>query len=64
MIFDPYPHRQFFTAIRQKIWHIFDPSPLKNADVLNGWSQSILKVFPLTGIPGKTPIQNKEYSIA
>ena len=27
--------RQFFTTIRRQIWQIFDPSPLKNADVLN-----------------------------
>ena len=30
---------QFLTTIHQQIWQIFDPSPLKNADVLNGWSQ-------------------------
>ena len=33
----PY-RRQFFTTIRRQIWQIFDPSPLRNADVLNGWS--------------------------
>ena len=41
MIFDPYPPTvgSFFTTIRRQIWQIFDPSPpLKNADVLNGWS--------------------------
>ena len=32
----PFPC-QFFTTIRHQIWQIFDPSPLKNADVLNGW---------------------------
>ena len=36
----PLSHRQFFTTIRQQIWPIFDPPPppLKNANVLNGWS--------------------------
>ena len=33
------PSAVFFTAIRRQIWQIFDPSSLKNADVLNGWSQ-------------------------
>ena len=28
----------FFTTIQRQIWPIFDPSPLKNADVSNGWS--------------------------
>ena len=32
--------RQVFTTIRRQIWPIFDPFPLKNADVLNGWSHS------------------------
>ena len=37
--FDPYPlRRQSFTTIRWQICPIFDPSLLKNADVLNGWS--------------------------
>ena len=31
----------FFTAIRWQIWLILDPSPLQNADVLNGWSHTI-----------------------
>ena len=33
----PY-RRQFFTTIHQQIWQIFAPPPLRNADVLNGWS--------------------------
>ena len=39
-IYDPYPlpSAVFFTTIRRHIWPIFDPSPLKDADVLNGWS--------------------------
>ena len=32
----------FFTAIRWQIWLILDPSPLQNADVLNGWSAAAL----------------------
>ena len=28
----------FFTTIHWQIWQILDPSPLKNANVLNGWS--------------------------
>ena len=28
----------FFTTIRQQFWTIFDPSPLKNADISLGWS--------------------------
>ena len=32
----------FFTTICRQIWPIFDPSPLKNADVLNGWSLTYL----------------------
>jgi hypothetical protein len=36
----PPSRRQFFTSIRRQIWPIFDPSPLKNADVLNRWSHS------------------------
>ena len=39
---------QFFTIIRQQIWPIFDPSPLKNADILNGWSQSWVEVISLS----------------
>ena len=40
--------RQFFTTIRRQIWPIFDPSlPLKNADVLNGWSLSYLLLLKL-----------------
>ena len=37
--------RQIFTNFRPlppyrwQIWQIFDPSPLENTDVLNGWSQ-------------------------
>ena len=40
--------RQFFTTIRRQIWQIFDPSPLKNADVLNkeGVQQLRRKNFP------------------
>ena len=38
----PY-RRQFFTAIHHQIWQIFDPSPLKNADILNEWSITIIK---------------------
>ena len=34
----PLSRRQLFTTIRRQIWQIFDPFPLKNADVLNGWS--------------------------
>ena len=37
--FRPLP--QFFTTIRRQIWQSFDPSTLKNADILNGWSLSI-----------------------
>ena len=39
-IYDPYrpPSAVIFTTIRRHIWPIFDPSPLKDADVLNGWS--------------------------
>ena len=33
----PY-RRQFFTTIHRQIWQIFDPSPLSNANVLNGCS--------------------------
>ena len=33
----------FFTAIRWQIWLILDPSPLQNADVLNGWSHRWLR---------------------
>ena len=36
--------RQFFTTICRQIWPIFDPSPLRNADVLNGWSLRVTKV--------------------
>ena len=42
----PY-RRQFFTTIRRHIWQIFDPSPLKNADVLNGWSLRLLEAILL-----------------
>ena len=46
--FIPTPsRRQFFTTIRQQIWPIFDPSPLKNADVLNGWSHVLRLVTVL-----------------
>ena len=44
MIFDPY-RRQFFTTLRRQIWQIFDPSPLENANVLNGWSLMQFLVF-------------------
>ena len=42
-VFGPLPpyRRQFFTIIRRQIWQIwqiFDPSPLRHADFLNGWS--------------------------
>ena len=38
-IFDPTPSsRQIFTSICLQICYIFDPSPLKNANILNGWS--------------------------
>ena len=39
-LFWPLPpyHRQFFTTIRRQIWQIFDPSPLKNTEILNAWS--------------------------
>ena len=36
--------QQFFSAIRWQIWPIFDPSPLKYADVLNGWSLVLYNV--------------------
>ena len=36
---------QFFTTTRLQIGPIFDPSPLKNADVLNGVASSILLLF-------------------
>ena len=45
-IFDPTdPHPHFFTTIRRHIWPIFDPFPLKDADVLNGWS--FMMIFTL-----------------
>ena len=31
-----------FTTIRRQIWLIFDPSLIKNSDVLNGWSLSLI----------------------
>ena len=41
----PTPYRQqFFSAIRWQIWPILDPSPLKYADVLNGWSLVLYNV--------------------
>ena len=32
--------RHFFNTICWQNWQIFDPSPLENANVLNGWSLS------------------------
>ena len=47
--FWPLPHyrRQFFSTIHRQIWQIFDPSPLKNADVLNGWSPTKFVLYNL-----------------
>ena len=39
----PPSRRQFFTTIRWQNWTIFDPSHLKNADVLNGWSPILIR---------------------
>ena len=47
--FWPLPHyrRQFFSTIHREIWQILDPSPLKNADVLNGWSPTKFVLYNL-----------------
>ena len=34
----PPPIGSFYATIRRQIWQIFDPSPLKNTEILNAWS--------------------------
>ena len=41
--------------IRRQIWQIFDPSPLNNADVLNGWSHS--ENLLIKSVEGKSSLQ-------
>ena len=48
-----------FTNIRRQIWPIFEPSPLKNADVFNGWS---LKGCGLTNEPPVIPSESPNNS--